>query len=737
MNDLLQLKGHFESRKNSQSFGARKLPGNDINESVSLEKLNLLINQIQTVINFWSSDTLLNDKLLTVYYNKIVAKSNRIQELFHPHKNTIVGAKFTETNPIKHIITYCLSIEEMKSASDKLKLCTEIMKNMGWNKITNDTLTKINLKKIKIGSAISKTSFIGCIVDSYYIERIDIDAERKTYEEPTIVTLYDTGKTAKEILQNLNIDYRRGKIIDDYTLYLTAAQYAELKAKAPYLIAMSVKDISTLTPEEFISKDFITERTIRLPKGEPIIGVIDTGFDESVYFSPWVDFKDMLSPEIPHTVNDTLHGTYVSSIIVDGPSLNPELDDGCGHFKVRHFGVGTANGFSAYTLLNCIEEIVANNTEIKVWNLSLGSMFEIEKNFISPVAYLLDKLQYKYDIIFVVAGTNKNKELNQTFIGSPADSINSLVVNSVDFSKAPASYSRRGPVLSFYKKPDVSYYGGDKDKELTVYNGLKGDVKNTGTSFAAPWISRKLAYLIHIMGMTREAAKALIIDSAIQWNKNDNINDTIGYGVVPIKISDIIQSQNDEIKFVINGICDNYKTYNNTIPVPMEKGFFPFIAKATLCYFPDCSRNQGVDYTNTELNMQFGRVSESGIESINNDLQDAKNTAWTTEENARDDYRKWDNVKIIRESLKKRLIPKKNFNSNYWGICLTSKERTNTGSRPKVRFGIVITLKEMNGINRIEEFIQRCTFSQWIVNRITIENKLDVYAKADTDLTFE
>ena len=109
-----------------------------------------------------------------------------------------------------------------------------------------------------------------------------------------------------------------------------------------------------------------------------------------------------------------------------------------------------------------------------------------------------------------------------------------------------------------------------------------------------------------------------------QINKNDNINDTIGYGVVPIKISDIIQSQNDEIKFVINGICDNYKTYNNTIPVPMEKGFFPFIAKATLCYFPDCSRNQGVDYTNTELNMQFGRVSESGIESINNDLQDAE-----------------------------------------------------------------------------------------------------------------
>lgn len=35
------------------------------------------------------------------------------------------------------------------------------------------------------------------------------------------------------------------------------------------------------------------------------------------------------------------------------------------------------------------------------------------------------------------------------------------------------------------------------------------------------------------------------------------------------------------------------------------------------------------------------------------------------------------------------------------------------------------------------ELVSVCTFSQWIVNRITIENKLDVYAKADTDLTFE
>ena len=36
----------------------------------------------------------------------------------------------------------------------------------------------------------------------------------------------------------------------------------------------------------------------------------------------------------------------------------------------------------------------------------------------------------------------------------------------------------------------------------------------SGTSFAAPWISTKLAYLIHVMGLSREVAKALLIGSS-------------------------------------------------------------------------------------------------------------------------------------------------------------------------------------------------------------------------------
>ena len=99
-----------------------------------------------------------------------------------------------------------------------------------------------------------------------------------------------------------------------------------------------------------------------------------------------------------------------------------------------------------------IRNIVASNRDIKVWNLSLGSKLEIKPNFISPEAAELDRIQSEYDAIFVVAGTNipDGETKREMRIGSPADSLNSLVVNAVDFRGKPASYTRVGPVLSFF-----------------------------------------------------------------------------------------------------------------------------------------------------------------------------------------------------------------------------------------------------------------------------------------------
>ena len=148
-------------------------------------------------------------------------------------------------------------------------------------------------------------------------------------------------------------------------------------------------------------------------------------------------------------------------------------------------------------------------------------------------------------------------------VGAPADSLNSLVVNAVDMSGKSASYSRRGPVLSFFHKPDICYYGGDGTKaeeKIAVCADELGAIYLSGTSFAAPWITRKLAYLIYVMGLSREVAKALIIDAAAKWGPSGNVSDTMGYGVVPKRIEDILNTLDDEIKFIITGTTQDYET---------------------------------------------------------------------------------------------------------------------------------------------------------------------------------
>ena len=370
----------------------------------------------------------------------------------------------------------------------------------------------------------------------------------------------------------------------------------------------------------------------------------------------------------------------------------------------------------------------------------MGSAMEIDANFISPEAAELDKIQYEYDVIFVVAGTNKKKNSNVNKIGAPADSLNSLVVNAVDFSGKPASYTRRGPVLSFFYKPDVCYYGGDGPDKIVVCEPL-GKATVTGTSFAAPWITRKMAYLIHVMGLSREVAKALMIDSAAGWDRQDTIKYEKGYGIVPKRIEDILYSREDEIRFIMSGSIDEYEVYTYNIPVPQDMNAYPFFAKATLAYFPQSDRNQGVDYTSTEMDIHFGRIAEQKGKAVikaidyNKQAEEGLNTIY--EEDARKLYRKWDNVKHISEALKENGRPRKAYQSGMWGLSIKTKERLDPKAGRGLQFGVVVTLKEMNGKNRIDDFIKMCMMRGWVVTRLDVHTQVDVYVKAEEEITFE
>lgn len=746
MNNILQLRGQLQKRKNNNSFGPLNLPKS---ASVTSEHIKKIKEQLIKIKEYWEEEKTIGGVLVSVHYKCIVAKSNRLQLLLsdknmHPNES-IRGAKFIDgynsynKKIKKHVFTYFISFDAIQRSISYLENCEKIIDTYYAGKITDKDTEIINSGKYD-DSILKKSNFLKAIVDANYVESFQIDRANEKITEQSIITIYKTGIKTSELLGKFGIDMINAKIIDETTLRLDPREIEILQNRASYLIAMYVKDFSKI---ELDNIEEAEDKIIKIasPKNEPIVGVIDTQFDESVYFHEWVDYQNKVDPNITLRQEDYFHGTAVSSIIVDGPSFNPNLEDGCGHFRVRHFGVATAGGFSSFTILKLIRDIVASNRDIKVWNLSLGSAMEIDSNFISPEAAELDRIQCEYDVIFVVAGTNNNTENKERKkIGAPADSLNSLVVNAVDFKGQSASYTRVGPVLSFFYKPDVCYYGGDITEKIVVCEPL-GKATVSGTSFAAPWITRKLAYLIYVVGLSREIAKALIIDSAAGWDRQDNISYSMGYGIVPKRIEDIIYSKDDEIRFVVNGTIEEYETYTYNIPVPQNMNGYPFFAKATLAYFPGCDRNQGVDYTNTEMDLHFGRIFERNgkpaIKPINYNKQAEEGLQSIYEEDARNLYRKWDNVKHISEEIKSTSKPRKVYDAGLWGISIKTKERLLAKAGRGLQFGLVITLKEMNGVNRIDEFIKLCMARGWLVSKIDVQNQIEIYSKAEEEIEFE
>ena len=743
MNNVLELKGKRFVQESKKGNGG----GAAINSKVVVTNNHVkkLQSKLQSLREFWKNeDKPFSGILISVHYNKIVAKTNRISGLFKGDQSNyaIVGAKFN-TEKTKHIITYFLEDADIEDSIKLLENVSKVLTIYFTDGISKEVFEqKIPFDRIDFKKYfLSKTLFRQIVADVSYIDDFEVEMARK-HDKESIITLFDIGVDVKSVFNKIGIDILSSRILDNRTVYLDENQMNLLYEKAPYLVAMATENLSDLSPDDFIEEYESDITSIPNPGIEPTIGVIDTLFDKRVYFSKWVEYHDMVDDNIQKGQNDYRHGTAVSSIIVDGPKMNPWLDDGCGRFKVRHFGVAAGAQFSSFTIIKLIKTIIESNKDIKVWNISLGSNQEINDNFISAEAAVLDQIQYENDVIFVVAGTNKSRE-DVNKIGSPADSINSMVVNAVTKSGLSTKYSRKGLALSFFAKPDVSYYGGSEEQYIQVCEPL-GVTFVAGTSFAAPWIARKLAYLIDVLGLNREIAKALIIDAARGWNDAPTPEEVAlyGHGIVPIKITDIIQTPEDEIRFLVTDVSEKWNTYNYHFPIPLKADTYPYYARATMCYFPLCDRAQGVDYTNTELNLHFGRIQDDGkLNEINDDKQNlddiGESRSYILEGDARERFRKWDNVKYIAEKVKDRRVPKKSYRNKNWGMEIKTNNRLDPEDGVGLRFGVVVTIKEMYGINRIDEFIKNCNLNGWLVNAIDIQNRIEIHEKINEEIRFD
>lgn len=107
------------------------------------------------------------------------------------------------------------------------------------------------------------------------------------------------------------------------------------------------------------------------------------------------------------------------------------------------------------------------------------------------------------------------------------------------------------------------------------------------------------------------------------------------------------------------------------------------------------------------------------------------------ESEARDKFRKWDNVKYLTETSKAKNRPKIVYKNKNWGMEIKTSNRLDPKDGENVRFGVVVTLKEINGINRIDEFIRNCHLNGWLVNELNIKTRVDIHQIINEDIEFE
>ena len=97
---------------------------------------------------------------------------------------------------------------------------------------------------------------------------------------------------------------------------------------------------------------------------------------------------------------------------------------------------------------------------------------------------------------------------------------------------------------------------------------------------------------------------------------------------------------------------------------------------------------------------------------------------------------KWENTKFASSVLKKNR-PLKSYGEGLWGLSMSSVERLDSKTKEELKFGVVITLREIKGINRIRDFIDACILRGYIVNELDIDARLEIKAKAEEHIDLQ
>lgn len=575
-----------------------------------------LITDLDSISDHFQNRTIRNSQLPLLIKARLnehaTAKSYRpnVRAVLNQNrKHNVIGiagfrevlVKIDDIEDIKAIKETIISVAEHTSSKDKPIGVASIEKlSIFTCKVNEDELAD---KLIKVQLVDYKDSTLNLLSVQILMElgqELGCDIEKVQYADDLIIFKVDRP-SANEIRQIATMDS---------VISIKAMPYYELVA-APNPCQADIELARPIEGEEY-----------------PIIGILDSGIEQSEYLSSWRLGSEDNTARLDDFDISRIHGTMVTSIAVYGDILEGKRYTGCGPLKYVSCIVNSDRDGISITedeLIIYIREAVQKFPDVKIWNMSQGSSSEVSDYEFSDFAKALDDIQKKNDILICKSAGNCCNQAGR--ITSGAESILALTVGSIcnegfhdeDLQEGLHSpFSRIGYGPEGLIKPEIVHYGGNRHTGVKVLTGA--DIQHTafGTSFATPRVASLATHLYHRLGQPFNPTliKALIVHNS---NYPTSVDKTVaehekmyGFGV-PTTIDDMLNNDEDEFTMVWQPDFSNGTDFQIIdFPYPEslvdENDNLYGIVAVTIVTDPVLKSGEGNEYCQTDIEVKLGPI---------------------------------------------------------------------------------------------------------------------------------
>ena len=275
---LMKLKGQFAE---NQRKATDNEPNIGLTDIVTSSHIRALADSLMAVERYWLADSSGLPPIVSAHHTRIIPKSLRVHEILKKSSTSIIGARYSRTDPICHIFTYLCSLSVIRNGIERLDQLAAIIDESPFSgtitgrqvkamaavrDIRSDDpraaekkrrqatkLAKLGISEKQalsllesIGDSLPKTVFLSLVVEANVLRSFSVDLAPLEVTESQVITLYDIGKSQEELLDFFGLPSIPISTSGPTAWLVTPRQYAAIAAKAPFLISMSMTDLRDL-----------------------------------------------------------------------------------------------------------------------------------------------------------------------------------------------------------------------------------------------------------------------------------------------------------------------------------------------------------------------------------------------------------------------------------------------------------------------------------------------------------